>query len=122
MKALIYIAIGGAAGSVLRYLLTKGLQHHWAGTFPWGTMAVNLIGCLLLGLLYGLFEKHDILSADLRLLLTVGLCGGFTTFSTYIYESLTMMRGGELALSALYLGASVVFGLLAAYVGQLVVR
>lgn len=122
MKTLIYIALGGALGSVGRYLLTKAIQNHWITAFPWGTMAVNLIGCLLIGLLYGLMEKHDISSPELRLFLTVGFCGGFTTFSTFINESFSLMRGGELMLSALYLGGSVALGLLAVYLGQTILR
>lgn len=122
MKTLIYIGLGGAIGSVCRYLLTKAVQHHWIGAFPWGTMAVNLIGCLFIGLLYGLFDKYDILSADMRLLLTVGLCGGFTTFSTFMNESLALMRGGEALLSALYIGGSIALGLLAVFIGQSLMR
>lgn len=122
MKTLIYIAIGGAIGSVARYLLSKTIQQHWVGAFPWGTMAVNLLGCLLIGILYGLFEKHNILSADMRLLLMVGICGGFTTFSTFMNESLSLMRGGEMLLCALYIGGSVALGLVAVYLGQMIIR
>lgn len=122
MKTLLYIALGGAIGSVCRYLLTKAIQHQWVGVFPWGTLVVNLIGCALIGLLYGLFEKHDILSSDLRLLLTVGLCGGFTTFSTFMNESLLLMRSGEALQSAFYIGGSVALGLLAVYLVQAAVR
>lgn len=122
MKTLIYIAIGGAFGSVVRYLLSKTIQQHWVGVFPWGTMVVNLLGSLLIGILYGLFEKHNILSADMRLLLTAGVCGGFTTFSTFMNESLSLMRGGEMLLCALYIGGSVALGLVAVYLGQVIVR
>ncbi|MCC8176990.1 MAG: fluoride efflux transporter CrcB [Bacteroidales bacterium] len=122
MKALLYIALGGALGSVLRYLLTKAVQGHWPGAFPWGTMTVNLLGCLMIGVLYGLFEKHDVLSPEMRLLLTVGICGGFTTFSTFMNESLSLMRGGELLLCAAYIAASVILGLGAVCAGQALAR
>ncbi len=122
MKALLYIALGGAFGSVARYLLAKAVQHQWPGAFPWGTMTVNLVGCLLIGLLYGLFEKHEIMSPEIRLLLTVGLCGGFTTFSTFMNESLALIRGGDLFLSVLYIASSVTLGLLAVYLGQAAIR
>lgn len=122
MKTLIYIALGGAVGSVARFLLTKTVQQLWGGVFPWGTMAVNLVGCLLIGVLYGVTEKHGILSPDLRLMLTVGFCGGFTTFSTFINESLQLMHGGELLASALYVGGSVALGLAMVYIGQAMIR
>ncbi|HIW43435.1 MAG TPA: fluoride efflux transporter CrcB [Candidatus Prevotella stercoripullorum] len=118
MKNIMLVALGGAAGSVARYLLSKAIQDTAATAFPWGTMAVNVAGCLLIGLLYGLAAGDGTrLGADLKLMLTVGFCGGFTTFSTFANESLTLAKSGDALLSAAYIGSSVALGVLAVAAG-----
>lgn len=118
IKNILLVAAGGAAGSVARYLLSKVLQGSAMGTFPLGTMAANLLGCLLIGVVYGLAEGDGApVGADLKLLLTVGFCGGFTTFSTFMNESLTLVKAGDALTAALYVGASVALGLLAVLAG-----
>ena len=118
LKNILLVALGGAAGSVARYLLSKAIQDTAATAFPWGTMAVNVAGCLLIGLLYGLAAGDGArLGADLKLMLTVGFCGGFTTFSTFANESLTLAKTGDALLSAAYIGSSVALGMLAVMAG-----
>ncbi len=118
LKNILLVALGGAAGSVARYLLSKAIQDTAATAFPWGTMAVNVAGCLLIGLLYGLAAGDGArLGADLKLMLTVGFCGGFTTFSTFANESLTLAKSGDALLSAAYIGSSVALGVLAVAAG-----
>lgn len=118
LKNIMLVALGGAAGSVARYLLSKAIQDTAATAFPWGTMAVNVAGCLLIGLLYGLAAGDGTrLGADLKLMLTVGFCGGFTTFSTFANESLTLAKTGDALLSAAYIGSSVALGVLAVAAG-----
>ncbi len=118
LKNILLVALGGAAGSVARYLLSKAIQDTAATAFPWGTMAVNVAGCLLIGLLYGLASGDGTrLGADLKLMLTVGFCGGFTTFSTFANESLTLAKTGDALLSAAYIGSSVALGMLAVMAG-----
>lgn len=118
LKNILLVALGGAAGSVARYLLSKAIQNTAATAFPWGTMAVNVAGCLLIGLLYGLASGDGTrLGADLKLMLTVGFCGGFTTFSTFANESLTLAKTGDALLSAAYIGSSVALGMLAVMAG-----
>ena len=118
LKNILLVALGGAAGSVARYLLSKAIQDTAATAFPWGTMAVNVAGCLLIGLLYGLASGDGTrLGADLKLMLTVGFCGGFTTFSTFANESLTLAKTGDALLSAAYIGSSVALGVLAVMAG-----
>lgn len=118
LKNILLVALGGAAGSVARYLLSKAVQDTAASAFPWGTMAVNVSGCLLIGLLYGLAAGDGArLGADLKLMLTVGFCGGFTTFSTFANESLTLAKAGDAVLSAVYIGSSVALGMLAVMAG-----
>ena len=89
---LILIAFGGAAGSVLRYLLSNINT-----SFPWGTFTVNILGSLLIGLLVG-FASKGVLSPEMKLLLVTGFCGGFTTFSTFANESFGMMKAGDVLL------------------------
>lgn len=112
MKELLLVFIGGGSGSMLRYLLGRCIG---TSAFPLGTFAVNIVGCFLIGLLGSV--RHS-LSPDLRLLLVVGLCGGFTTFSTFSNEALGLMRSGQPLLCFAYIVASVALGLIAAYVGM----
>ncbi len=116
IQNLLLVALGGALGSMGRYILSKWLEN---ATFPWATLAVNIIGSLLIGLLIGLIAK-DVLSSEVKLLLVTGFCGGFTTFSTFANESLSLMRAGDVVLSAIYIGGSVFLGILAVYVGLLI--
>ena len=113
LRNILLVAIGGAIGSVCRYLLS-GINF---ASWPWGTFAVNILGSLFIGLLVGLVSK-GIVSPEIKLLLVTGFCGGFTTFSTFANESFSMMKAGDVLQMALYLGASVVIGILAVWLGM----
>lgn len=112
IRNLLLVALGGAGGSVLRYLLSNINT-----SFPWGTFAVNVLGSFLIGLLVGLMSK-GVFSPEMKLLLVTGFCGGFTTFSTFANESFSMMKAGDVLLTALYVGASVIIGILAVWGGM----
>lgn len=119
MKELIYIFIGGGTGSVVRYLAQIAVNEHTAGLsspFSWGTFIVNMIGCLLIGLFYSLSERFH-LPMDARLFLTVGLCGGFTTFSTFSNDGLNLLKGEFYGTFLLYTLLSVGVGLLSVMAG-----
>lgn len=116
LTLLLPIALGGAFGAVARYLLSEWAQLRWGLQFPWGTLLVNLLGCLALGLVYGLLESVD-LPATLRPALTVGFLGAFTTFSTFSYETLLLVEGGHALRALAYVGLSVVFGLALSAIG-----
>ena len=90
LRNILLVALGGALGSVCRYLLSKLSL----GTFPWGTLTVNILGSLLIGLLTGLMLRGSV-SPEMKLLLVTGFCGGFTTFSTFANESFGMMKAGD---------------------------
>lgn len=111
MTPLLFIAIGGAAGSVLRYAVQKALN----ASFPAGTLLVNVLGCFLIGLLWALANKG--MDEQKRLLLMTGFCGGFTTFSAFSLEGLTMITAGRWAAFFIYTVCSVAFGLLATFAG-----
>lgn len=119
---LFFIGAGSFAGGIARYLLSRLIQSHAASGFPWGTLAVNVAGCLAIGLLYGLFERGNLLNAELRLFLTVGFCGGFTTFSTFIHENYALLGGQQFLHFAGYALLSFALGMLAAHLGHLLVR
>jgi CrcB protein len=108
---ILLVGLGGGLGSILRYLCQRSLN---AG-FPYGTLAVNLLGCLLIGLLWGLFTRH--IDEPRRLLLVTGFCGGFTTFSSFTYEGVQMIMENRWLTFALYTAGSVLAGLLATYLG-----
>lgn len=122
IRTLLLIGAGSFIGGVARYLLSRDI-HLWAGSsLPWGTLAVNVIGCLILGVLYGVFERGAIMDQDMRLALTVGLCGGFTTFSTFVHEDYRLLFDGNILYGIGYPVASLALGLLAAYLGHLIVK
>ncbi len=113
IRNLLLVALGGALGSVGRYLVSRCFET----TFPWGTLTVNILGSLLIGVLMGMLAKGS-LSPEMKLLLVTGFCGGFTTFSTFANESLSMMKTGSVLLMAVYVGVSVTIGILAVFLGM----
>ena len=118
MKSVLLVALGGALGSVARFKLSGWvLQQTTSGRFPAGTLAVNLVGCRVAGLLAGMAAKQDILSAETRLFLFTGLLGGFTTFSAFGLETLLLLKRGEAAVAVTNAVVSVVAGLLVAWLG-----
>ncbi|NLV25131.1 MAG: fluoride efflux transporter CrcB [Deltaproteobacteria bacterium] len=113
------VGFGGMFGSVLRYLVGGWVQHHLfqAGTFPFGTLAVNICGCFLIGAGSGMMEIRHLLTPELRLLLMVGFLGGFTTFSTFGLESWILIRDGSLLRAAANIVFQVFAGLAAVWLG-----
>jgi fluoride exporter len=113
-KQSLLVAVGGALGSVARFKLGGFVLHHSEGwNFPASTFSVNVLGCLVIGLLAGLAERHDLFSPNARLLLFTGLLGGFTTFSAFGYETVFLIRRGLFAMAAGYVLLSVFCGLVA---------
>lgn len=109
----ILVFIGGGIGSVARYAVSLALNGR---DWPYGTLAVNIAGCFLIGL-FGAASSRFGWPEEVRLILTVGICGGFTTFSTFSNECLAMMRGGDWLSAVGYVAASAVLGLAAVYLG-----
>ena len=119
LKQLILIGTGGFVGSVARYLVSRlGSRIEWL-SIPVGTLVVNVAGSLLIGFLIGISEKSPILTVEWRMLLMVGLCGGFTTFSTFTGENLMLLRNGQVFPLLLYTGLSIILGFTAVYLGYI---
>ena len=95
IKNILLVGLGGGVGSIGRYLLQKWVYSLYPHPFPWGTLLVNVSGCFIIGLLYAMAERSSLLNLELRLLLMVGLCGGFTTFSTFAFENVILLRAGD---------------------------
>lgn len=122
VKSLLIVGIGGFIGTVARFVVARYFQYNVSSVFPWSTFIVNIAGCLLIGLIYGITEKGEFLSSDIRLFLTVGICGGFTTFSTFSNDSFLLVQEQEWFRLALYTSLSVFLGLMAVYLGRMMVK
>lgn len=116
-RSVIFIGIGGMLGSIARYLAALLLTKTTPSTFPYGTFVVNVLGCLAIGVIYGLSERFGWFSSELRLFLATGFCGGFTTFSSFAYENIQLLQDKDYLTFAAYSGLSFVLGLLAAFLG-----
>ena len=122
LKAIIAVGLGSCTGGILRYLVSKLSDSVTDGRFPLGTLAVNLAGCLIIGILSALAEQGGIANANVRLFLTVGICGGFTTFSTFMNESFQMVRDERYAILLAYMAASIFGGFLLVFAGYALAR
>lgn len=119
---ILIVGLGGGVGSILRYLCQKWINESYHNNFPLATFLVNVFGCLLIGIFYALGEKGNILSPQTRLLLITGLCGGFTTFSTFAFENMNLLRTGDSFYFLLYAIGSVVLGIAAVYIGSFIIK
>lgn len=121
IRNILAVGAGSFIGGVARYLVSLAIKGIGKG-FPWATLIVNLLGCLLIGLLWGILSRNASESTSWGLFLTVGLCGGFTTFSTFSKEALTMLQAGQIGGFATYIVVSVLAGIALATLGYYVAR
>jgi CrcB protein len=112
-----YIAIGSALGGMLRYLLGGLIQRAAPGTFPVGTLVINVTGSFLVGVLYRYAADSAAITPEVRAMLTIGFCGGYTTFSTFSYETVRLLEDGDLGHAAAYIGLSLALSVAAAFLG-----
>lgn len=118
-KHAVAVMAGGGLGAFLRFAAGAWvLHHHPAAKFPWATLGVNWLGCLLIGLIYGWAENRTMLGVSLRYFLITGFLGGFTTFSAFGMETMYLFRRGETGMAWAYISASVAGGLLLAWAGE----
>lgn len=117
------VGSGGFLGASLRYILSLYTQSRFPeSSFPYGTLVVNLLGCLIIGLLAGLFELKSWGHTEVRLFLFVGILGGFTTFSTFSHETFLLWENGKMLLSLLNMGVQIFAGLLLVWLGYVLIR
>ena len=122
MKLFWAIAVGAAAGGVSRFYLTLAVQQRLGPSFPWGTLLINVTGSLLLGFLIRYSLASPAVSLEVRAMLTIGFCGGYTTFSSYSYETAVLIEEGQFGRAAVYSISSVVIALLATFCGFILAR
>jgi CrcB protein len=120
VTAYLLVGIGGGLGAAARYALGGAVHRVTGAGFPAGTLVVNVLGCLLIGVVMGLTEVRPALTREARLFLTVGVLGGFTTFSSFGYETLQLLRGGQFGLAALSACGNLFVGLAAVWAGRAV--
>lgn len=116
-KAIILVGLGGGLGSIFRYLTSVVVTKYVQTTFPLGTFAVNIIGCLIVGILLGLFERQQLTNPDLKFLLITGFCGGYTTFSAFASENINLFQSGNSLTAFVYIASSVLISLFAVFIG-----
>lgn len=117
MKSILMVGLGGAAGSILRFAIQKTMQPHSVPTFPTGTFLINIVGCFLIGILWGVTSRSIGWTDELKLLLMTGLCGGFTTFSAFTLEGIGLLKENKTGLFLVYIAGTVILGLLSTYIG-----
>lgn len=122
IKSLLFVGLGSFCGGVLRYYISALMKNVCSQGFPWATLLVNLTGCLLIGVIFGLFSKCGSQSSSWCLLLTTGFCGGFTTFSAFANESVQMLQNGNMANLIIYILVSVVVGIALVALGYWLVK
>lgn len=122
LRTLLIVGSGGFIGTALRYLVQVNTEKFLASSFPLGTFLVNVAGSFVIGIIYALAEKGNLMNPEWRIFLAVGICGGFTTFSTFALDNLNLMKDNSLWQLFLYTGGSLFFGIAAVYLGIALTR
>jgi len=122
LRTIFIVGTGGFIGSVMRYLVQIFVEKGLTSTFPWGTLVANIAGSFIIGVVFGLTEKGDLLNSEWRMFLAVGICGGFTTFSSFAYNNLNMIKENSFMQLFWNIGGSLFLGILAVYLGIVLVR
>ncbi len=122
LRNLIIVGTGGFIGSAMRYLVQFYAEKWMNSTFPLGTLIANIAGSFIIGMVFALAEKGNLMSSEWRIFLSVGICGGFTTFSAFAYNNFTMIKEHSFGQLFINVGGNLFFGILAVYLGIVVIR
>lgn len=122
LKMFLITGAGGFLGTGFRYLLQRLIAIYFPVSFPFGTVFINVLGSLLIGIIYGLGDKSAVLTPEIRMFLAVGVCGGFTTFSTFSLDAYGLLKDSEYLYLSIYVIASVVLSILAAIAGIWIIK
>jgi len=118
IKLILAVGTGGFVGSVLRFLIYRYFENPQSGSWPWGTIAVNIIGSFLAGILFGISQKTNLIPETLSLFLLVGFCGGFTTFSAFALDNLKLFQEGAYIQNFIYIASTILLGITAIFIGH----
>jgi fluoride exporter len=122
LKTILIVGTGGFIGSVMRYLVQFYVEKGMSSTFPLGTLIANIAGSFIIGMVFAIAEKGNLLNSEWRIFLTVGICGGFTTFSAFAYNNFTMIKEHSFGQLFINVGGNIFLGILAVYLGIIVIR
>ena len=122
MKSFLLVFLGGGIGSSCRFLISNIINNSFKSFHYLGTFSVNVIGCIIVGIVMGFLQKENNFNQNYLLLFSSGFCGGFTTFSAFANENLDLIKNGNFSVFFLYVISSIIFGIAAAYLGYLIVK
>ena len=122
LKTILLVGTGGFAGSVMRYLVQVFVEKGLSSTFPYGTLIANVAGSFIIGMVFALADKGNLMNAEWRMFLAVGVCGGFTTFSSFAYNNFSMLKENAWGPLSLNVMGSLLLGLIAVYLGVVLIR
>lgn len=122
IKNILLVGLGGGVGSILRYLTSVLVDKYFQSLFPWATFVVNIIGCLIIGVLLGFFERQQLANPEMKFLFITGFCGGYTTFSAFAAENFNLMQSGQTWIAILYIATSVLIGVFSVWLGMSLIK